>query len=353
MSFSYGNKLKITLFGQSHSEAIGIIIDGLPSGYEVDNDKICKFLSRRSGTEKLSTSRREVDVPCFLSGIADGKTCGAPLTAVLYNKDVRSSDYLSFSGIPRPSHADFVAVNKFGNYDFRGGGQFSGRMTAPICIVGAILIDLLLKSGIVIKSRIKSIHGINDDGLDLARVSETDFDGMDTMFPTINEDKADKMKEEILSAKQKGDSVGGEIECFVFGMPIGVGEPFFDSLESEIAKLMFSVPAVKGIAFGNVDCINLYGSENNDGFRMNENKVVTETNNSGGINGGISNGMPIAFTVAIKPTPSISIKQHSVDMQKKENVDLTITGRHDPCIVPRAAAVIESMTAIAIYNLLK
>lgn len=352
MSYSFGNNIKIMVFGQSHSQAIGVVIDGLPYGYAIDNDKINSLLDRRRGKKELSTPRREVDEVNFLSGLFDGKTCGAPVCAVIYNQDIKSKDYSKLAFIPRPSHADFTASVKYGNYDYRGGGQFSGRLTAPLCIVGAIAKDLLEKKGITVHTRIKSIHGVSDIPLDYAKVSKQDFDGLDCYFPVIDNGAKQKMEEEILTAKSQGDSVGGSIECFVLGMPIGVGEPNFNGLESEIARLVFSVPAVKGIEFGNgFNSTTLYGSENNDGFYFDGETPKTYTNNAGGINGGISNGMPIAFTVAIKPTPSIFKEQDSVNLNSKENEKLVIQGRHDPCITPRACAVIESVTALAILDL--
>ena len=353
MSYSLGNKLKITVFGQSHSDFIGVTIDGLPYGYKPNTELINEYLQRRSGLNDLSTCRREKDEVKFISGLLDGKTCGAPLTSIIENQDVKSKDYSKLKAVPRPSHADYVANVKYlSNYDYRGGGQFSGRMTTPLCIAGAIAIDLLSQQGITIKARIKSIKNV-EDGL-VSLTNEEPFTTADKFFPTIDEGKAEKMKEVILEAKSQGDSVGGKIECFIYGMPIGVGEPNFDSLESKISSYVFSIPAVKGIEFGNgFDATYLYGSENNDDFYFDNDIVKTKTNNSGGINGGISNGMPIVFTTAIKPTPSIYKEQNSVNLNTKSNETLIIEGRHDPCIVPRALPVIECMTALAIYDLIK
>ncbi len=353
MSYSFGNKLKITVFGQSHSEFIGVTIDGLPYGYIPNENLINYYLKRRSGVKELSTQRQETDEVRFISGLIDGKTCGAPLTCIIENKDVKSKDYTKLKDLPRPSHADYVANVKYmSNYDYRGGGQFSGRMTAPLCIAGAIAIDLLLQKGVTIKARIKSIMDVEDDAI--SYVTETPFVTNDEFFPTINTQKASKMKQIILDAKSQGDSVGGKVECFVYGLPIGIGEPNFDGLESRISSNVFSIPAVKGIEFGNgFDSTYLFGSNNNDEFYFIEDKVKTKTNNAGGINGGISNGMPIVFTTAIKPTPSIYKPQNSINLTTKSNETLIIEGRHDPCIVPRALPVIECMTALAIYDLLK
>ncbi len=353
MSYSFGKNIKVTVFGQSHAQAIGVVIDGLPYGYELNQEKINCLLDRRRGKSELSTTRREKDEVNYLSGIFDGKTCGAPLCAVIYNEDTKSKDYSKLKDIPRPSHADFTANQKYGNYDYRGGGQFSGRLTAPLCIAGAIAKDLLEEKGIFVKSRIKSILDICDEKLDLSKVTVKDFDGLDEYFPVIDQSAKQGMLNAILTAKSQGDSVGGKIECFVFGMPIGVGEPNFDGLESVISSLVFAVPAVKGIEFGNgFDATTIYGSQNNDGFYFDGTTVKTYTNNAGGINGGISNGMPIAFTVGIKPTPSIFKEQDSVNLSEQQNEKLLIQGRHDPCITPRACAVIESVTALAVLDLL-
>ena len=353
MSYSFGNNVKVTVFGQSHADAIGVVIDGLPYGYEINTQSIDALLERRKGKNQLSTMRREPDQVKFLSGLFNGKTCGAPVCAVIYNQDAKSGDYEKTKDIPRPSHADFTASEKYGNYDYRGGGQFSGRLTAPLCIAGAIAKDLLEEKGIYIKTRIKSILDIEDEKIDYATVSKADFDGLDQNFPVRSDDAKEKMENAVLTAKSNGDSVGGKVECFVLGMPVGVGEPNFDGFESVISRLVFAIPAVKGIEFGNgFDATKIFGSQNNDGFYFDGKTVKTYTNNAGGINGGISNGMPIAFTVGIKPTPTIFIEQDSVNLDKKENQKFIAQGRHDPCITPRACAVIESVTALAVLDLL-
>ena len=354
MYYNENEKIKISVFGQSHSQSIGVTIEGLPSGYTPNQELIKDFLDRRRGLSELSTARREKDEVTFISGLVDGKTCGAPLVAVIKNEDTKSKDYSKLKYTPRPSHADYVANMKYGeNYDYRGGGQFSGRMTAPLCIAGAIFSDLLNQKGIKIKAKIQSIKSVNDQHVDYASVTYNDLKDLDKYFPVKDEEKAKEMKESIVFAKSQGDSVGGKIQCFVFGMPVGVGEPNFDGLESVISSLMFTIPAVKGIEFGNgFEATTLYGSQNNDAFYYDGETVKTKTNNSGGINGGISNGMPIVFTVGIKPTPSIYKEQDTVNLLTKTNEKLVIEGRHDPCITPRAIPVVESMTALAIYQLL-
>ena len=307
MSSTYGTNIKISLWGQSHSEAIGVTIDGLPAGIKIDTDKLKRFMARRApGQSQYTTPRKETDEPHFLCGLVDGITCGAPLTAVIYNKDTRSGDYKNICDIPRPSHADFTAHIKYGgNQDVRGGGHFSGRLTAPLCIAGGICLQILEKEGILINAEISSIGGVD----------------------TSTED----MLAEIEKARADGDSVGGIIKCTVTGMPVGIGEPMFDGVENKISQAVFAIPAVKGIEFGNgFECAKMRGSENNDEFYMQDGKVKTRTNNHGGILGGITSSMPIVFNTAIKPTPSVGIEQNSISFSKNKNEKLIIKGRHDP-----------------------
>jgi len=328
MSNIYGKNIKISIFGQSHSPAIGVSIDGLPAGFKIDFDELRLFLRRRMpGQGSHTTKRREPDEPEFLSGLAGGITCGAPLTAIIRNTDMRSSDYDNLRDIPRPSHADYTAYIKYGeNRDFRGGGSFSGRLTAPLCIAGGICLQLLKREKIYIAAHIVQIGNITDS---------------ERMFAAIEE------------ARQAGDSLGGIIECAVTGVPAGIGEPMFDGMENRIAAIVFGIPAVKGIEFGNgFAAAGLRGSENNDAFIMQDGAVHTRTNNHGGILGGITSGMPVIFRAAFKPTPSIAIEQDSVSLSRRENVKLTVTGRHDPCIVPRAVPCVEAAAAIAIYDAL-
>ncbi len=350
---TFGNKIKITVFGQSHAESIGVTIDGLPTGFSIDTDKVQAFLDRRApGKNEYSTSRNEADIVEYVSGLADGKTVGAPLTAVIYNKDQHSKDYSELRAKMRPSHADYPANVKFGNsYDVRGGGQFSGRMTAPICIAGAIIMQCLKEKGIYIGAHIASVGNVKDKAFD-----NTNFDIEKLQsagkkdFPVLDDNAGINMKSLILQAKNNLDSVGGSIECMIVGMPIGSGEPMFEGLENIISQSVFAVPAVKGIEFGNgFECASLFGSQNNDEYYYDENKnVKTRTNNAGGICGGMATGMPVSFKVAMKPTPSIGKVQNTVNLVTGENDTLEIKGRHDPCIVPRAVPCIEAAAAIAI-----
>lgn len=350
---TFGEKIKITIFGQSHAEAIGVTIEGLPSGFEVDTDRVQKFLDRRApGKNQFSTQRNEADKVEYLSGLVDGKTCGAPLTAVIFNKDCHSKDYSELREKMRPSHADYPAGVKFGdNYDVRGGGQFSGRMTAPICIAGAILIQLLEKKDIYIGAHISSVGSIKDKKFDNTSL-DTDVlkSASRKEFPVLDDEVGEEMKRLIISAKENLDSVGGTIECMAIGVPVGVGEPMFEGLENVIAQSVFAIPAVKGIEFGlGFESSSLFGSQNNDEYYFDENgRVRTRTNNAGGICGGLCTGMPVSFRVAIKPTPSIAKPQNTVNLRTKENDVLEIHGRHDPCIVHRAVPCIEAAMALAL-----
>jgi Chorismate synthase len=321
MSSEFGKLVKFTIFGQSHSPAIGVVIDGIPAGEVINMDEIHKFMARRTPSDAVySTSRKEADIPEILSGIVDGITCGAPITAVIRNTDAKSKDYSDLINKPRPSHSDYAAFMKYGNaHDIRGGGHFSGRLTAPLCFAGAVCKQILKRHGITADTRIK------DEEL---------------------------MMKEIESAAADGDSVGGVIECVIDGIPAGVGEPMFDGLENKIAQAVFAVPAVKGIEFGSgFEGAKLRGSVNNDAYYIDNGNVKTLTNNNGGIIGGISNGMPVIFRVAIKPVPSISQLQKTVDLRTMTDTELTISGRHDTCIVPRALPCIESAALIAVLDL--
>ncbi len=353
MSCSYGDKIKIQIFGQSHCEMIGVVIDGLPAGITLDMDKILNFLKRRQGgNNAYSTPRKEEDIPNIVSGIVNGVTCGTPLTAIFENKNTKSQDYKNITTIPRPSHADYVAHIKYnGANDVRGGGHFSGRLTLPLCFAGAVCMQILEEKGIEIISHINNIGSVYDTPYNPVNVQKVDYK-IGELFVN-DKNKGEEMVNEIMLALQDGDSVGGSIECAVLGLPVGVGEPMFDGLENSIAKAVFAVPAVKGIEFGaGFKVCNMRGSENNDPYRYENNKVVTTSNNSGGITGGISTSMPLIFRAAIKPTPSIGKEQLSINLQTKENDVLAVRGRHDPCIIPRAVPCIEAAAAIAIINLL-
>jgi len=355
MSFSFGNKIKITVFGQSHSEKIGVVIDGLDAGTEIDELRLSEYMRRRApGNDAFSTPRKEADRVQFLSGLVNGKTCGAPVCAVIENTNVHSSDYDNLKDVFRPSHADFAAWAKFGdNRDVAGGGQFSGRMTATLCIAGGIFSQLLEKKGIYIGAHILSIGSVKDSSFDPVNVSNEDFVS-EKAFPVIDDEKGEAMKKLILSAKEEKDSVGGVIECAVCGVSAGYGDALFGGLEGKISSAVFSVPAVKGIEFGSgFFGSSLFGSENNDEFEIaSDGAVKTKTNNHGGILGGITSGMPIIFRTAIKPTPSIGKSQQSISIKRKENTELVIKGRHDPCIVKRAVVCIEAAVAIAMADLI-
>lgn len=349
MSSTYGEALKLSIFGQSHGAAIGITLDGIPAGLPVDLERLQSFLNRRApGQNDWSTPRREEDRPEILSGILDGYTCGAPIAAVIYNKNTRSADYGNLMDCPRPGHADYTAHIKYGGFqDAAGGGHFSGRLTAPLCIAGGLCKQWLEQEGIRIGAHISAIgNAIRDDLFDPI---SPDLGNVSEVFPTLNPTAAEQMRQAIAEAKKRGDSISGEIECAITGLPAGLGEPMFGGAESRIAQIVYGIPAVKGLCFGDVQP---YGSENNDSYTVADGAVRTLTNHCGGILGGITNGMPMIFRAAIKPTPSISIPQQSVSLSKMEDTELTVKGRHDPCIVPRAVPVIEAAAAIAIYDLI-
>ena len=350
MSSSFiGRRLRLSVFGQSHSGAIGMTLDGLPAGISVDINELRNFLARRApGSNDWSTPRKEADLPEFLCGIRDGYTCGAPVTAVIRNTNTNSSDYEQFSILPRPGHADYTAEIKFRGYqDYAGGGHFSGRLTAPLCIAGGILLQELKRHNIEIDARILSVGSIRDDTPFTQSVAEK-------LFPVSDDRAGEAMRKVIAEAKADGDSVGGIVECIIRNLPAGVGEPMFDGLENQISRIIFAIPAVKGLEFGSgFNAANMNGSRHNDAFYVSDSKIGTKTNHAGGILGGISNGMPVVFRVAFKPTPSIAKPQQSVNLRTLQEQILRITGRHDPCIVPRAVPVVEAAAAIAIYDLLE
>lgn len=351
----WGNNFKVSIFGESHGNGIGVVIDGIPSGLKLDMEFIENEMSRRApGKNGMSTPRKEADKVEILSGFFDGKTTGTPLCGIIRNTNTRSKDYNK--SLMRPGHADFTGFARYGaSHDFRGGGHFSGRITAPLVFAGAIAKSVLKDNGIFVGSHIKSVHNVSDKCFDLVNVNRELLDDIaQKEFPVIDDALGEKMKEEILAARDMQNSVGGEIECAAIGIPAGIGAPFFGSVESRISSMMFSVPAVKGIEFGKgFEFTSMYGKAANDEFYIDDDGAVkTYTNNNAGINGGISNGMPIVFTVAIKPTPSVSQKQRTIDLDEKKNTEIEIHGRHDPCIVHRAAVVVESGAAIALLDML-
>jgi chorismate synthase len=354
MSSQYGKKLRISIFGQSHSPAIGVNIDGLPAGIKIDIDELRGFLKRRApGQNDISTARAEDDAPEILSGLVNTVTCGAPLAIIIRNEDARSADYRELRDIPRPSHADFSAHIKYGGFqDVAGGGHFSGRLTAPLCSAGGICLQILRGLGISIGAHILRIGGAEDDPFDPVAVSVADFEAtLKNPLPVLKREAGEAMRQEILNAKEKGDSVGGIVECAAIGLPVGLGDPIFDGIENRIAGIVFGIPGVKGVEFGSGFAVaGRKGSENNDSFFMDGEKVRTRTNNSGGILGGITNGMPLLFRTAFKPTPSIGMEQDSVSLSRSENAVLQVKGRHDPCIVPRALPCVEAAAAIALYD---
>ncbi len=353
MSSMTGNKIKISVFGQSHSEGIGVVIDSLPAGKKIDLEKVYQFMERRApGRSILSTQRKEADKPEILSGLVNGVTCGVPLCAVIRNTNTRSADYNNIADTPRPSHADFSGFMRYNGFnDVAGGGHFSGRLTAPLCFAGAVCMQVLEEMGIKIQAHILRIKDVSDESFNPVSVAEMNIGKKP--FPVINEKAGEKMRAEIDKARLDCNSVGGIIECAVTGLRAGLGNPMFDGVENMLAKNIFGIPAVKGIEFGNgFGAAGLFGSENNDDFCIENGEIKTVTNNSGGINGGITNGMPIIFRAAFKPTPSIYKEQNSVSIKDKTEKKLKIEGRHDPCIVPRAVPVVEAVTAFTILDMI-
>lgn len=350
MKSCIGKNITLTLYGESHGEALGIILDGLASGIEINTDFISSQLELRKPKGRISTQRKEKDDFKILSGVFKNKTTGMPLHIQIENQNTRSHDY--HPELPRPSHADYAAHLKYHGYeDYRGGGHFSGRMTAPIVAAGAIALDILKKKGILIGSHIAQCHHIHDrEFMDF----EKDIQKCNaSSFSVLDGTKENEMKTFIEEAANRGDSVGGIIESCIYNLPSGIGEPFFHSLESELSHYLFSIPAVKGIEFGmGFDFVNHYGSEVNDEWQIHDGHITSRTNNNGGINGGISNGMPILLKTVIKPTASIYKKQNTVNLTTMKNDNLEIKGRHDPAIFHRARVVIDSMIALALLDLM-
>lgn len=355
MSSTFGKNIKISVFGQSHSDAIGVVIDGLPSGEPIDTDELAAFMSRRAPSDAAySTARRESDIPEIVSGLFDRHTCGAPLCAIIRNSDARSSDYSEIKDKPRPGHADLTAIMRYGEWrDYRGGGHFSGRLTAPLCVAGGICIQLLRRKGIHIGAHISSLCGISDTPYDPVKLTCSDLESGHGDFPVRSASASEKMKQLIADCRAVGDSVGGIIECGVVGFPGGIGDPMFDGLENRLSAALFAIPAVKGVEFGAGFAVgSMKGSENNDCFRMEDAGITCITNNAGGIAGGISTGMPIIFRIAVKPTPSIAADQQTVSLSGKTDCTLRVKGRHDPCILPRAVPAVEAVCAIVLADFL-
>lgn len=352
MSSVHGERLTLTIFGQSHGNAIGMTLTGVPAGLPIDLKALQLFLNRRApGQHNYDTPRKESDIPEFLSGIVDGYTCGAPITAIIRNNNTRSQDYEDLRIHPRPGHADYTASIKYnGHHDVAGGGHFSGRLTAPLCIAGGLCQQWLSIAGVKIGAYIESIGTITTNPYALNWCSP-DLSQISADFAVIDSDIAQNMKDAILQAKKDGNSLGGTIRCFITGYPAGIGDALFGGMEGKLSHILFGIPAVKGVEFGaGFEASKMFGSQNNDPFLVSDGIIQTATNNSGGILGGITNGMPLVFRVAIKPTPSISIPQQTVNLDTLQQETLSIKGRHDPCIVPRAVPVVEAAAAFALYD---
>ena len=356
MNHPFLRNLHLEIYGGSHDEKIGVRIVGLPAGEKIDVDELHAFLARRApSSTKYGTQRKEADTPHFLSGVENDTLTGELLEAVIYNTNMRSGDYPAIPDVPRPSHADFAALMKYGDaVDLRGGGHFSGRLTAPLCIVGGIARQILVRQGIRIGAHIASVGDVQDRPFDPSHVSAADFEAvLSHDFPVLDPAAGEGMKSLINTARSEGDSIGGVIECAVIGLKPGLGEHMFWGMENRISHLIFGVPGVKGIEFGaGFDITKMRGSDANDPFATDGERIYTTSNHSGGIQGGMTNGMPLTFRCAMKPTPSIAKEQNSVSLSRMENSKLTIGGRHDPCIVPRAVPVIEAVAALAVLDAL-
>ncbi|WRS28473.1 chorismate synthase [Oscillospiraceae bacterium MB08-C2-2] len=356
MSSSWGKNIKLSIFGESHGNGIGVVLDGLPAGEAIDMEELAVFQARRAPRKSaLSTARKESDGVKILSGFFEGHTTGTPLCGVLENTDTRSGDYKEMSALARPGHGDYTGFIRYSGYnDMRGGGHFSARLTAPLVFAGGIAKQILARRGIVIGGHIAQIHGIKDTSFDPVAVNAELLEAVTSKaFPVLDDSAGQAMEQAVKTAHSQGDSVGGIVECAAVGVPVGIGSPIFDGLENKLASIMFGVPAVKGIEFGaGFEAAQLTGSQNNDSFYMEGEQVRTKSNNHGGILGGISSGMPVVMRVAFKPTPSIAQTQQTVDFRKQEDAPLQIRGRHDPCVVLRAVPCVEACMALALLDCL-
>ena len=356
MSSIIGNKIKLSVFGESHGEAIGCVIDGLPNGIKLDFDEINREMARRApGNDKTATARKESDIPHILSGVLNGITTGAPLAMEIKNTNTSSGDYGNLMSVPRPSHSDYPAYVKYnGNNDVRGGGHFSGRLTAPIVFAGAVAKQILKTKGVTIGAHIIRIGSACDNLFDKNNICAAELDAVThKQFAVVNDESEAEMRACVEAARVNGDSIGGVIECAAVGLPVGLGGNMFDTVESRLSAALFGVPAVKGVQFGaGFDFAEMLGSQANDGYEMRNGKVALLSNNNGGILGGMTSGAPIIFSVVLKPTPSVSVPQKSVNLQTMENETLIVKGRHDPCVVPRAVSVIEGITAVTLLDLM-
>lgn len=365
MPSSFGTTLRVSVFGQSHSDAVGCSVEGLPSGFEPDMDQLRAFMARRApGQGAWTTPRKEADEPRVLSGLnPDGRTCGAPLAAIVENTNTRSGDYSNLVKVPRPGHADFTAWAKWhGNQDVPGGGHFSARLTAPLCFAGGIALQMLQARGVTVRAHLAQVGDAVDERFDvldnspeslahLAAQMSAVGQAPGQVLPTIDPKASEAMLAQIDDARRDLDSVGGMVECVTTGLPAGVGSPMFDGMENTIARAAFGIPAVKGIEFGaGFDVAHLRGHQNNDPYRMRDGACTPQTNNAGGILGGITTGAPLAFRLAIKPTSSISRPQDSVDLTTMSDTTLEVHGRHDPCVACRAVPVVEAVCALAVLD---
>ncbi len=356
MSATFGTRFRLTIFGESHGPAIGMVIDGLPAGMPIDEDAVAQDMARRApGNDPTATARREADRVRIVSGLLSGRATGAPLCGVIENTNVRPADYAQLSSLMRPGHADYAGHVKFRGYnDPRGGGAFSGRLTAPLVFAGSVARQLLAPMGVEIGAHIAAIAGVEDARFDPVRVDGERLRALRNLrFPLLDPSVEAAMRAAVQEARNAQDSVGGVIECAATGVRAGVGDPFFDSVESVTAHLLFSIPAIKAVEFGDgFGLAALRGSEANDPLRLREDRVVAASNHNGGVTGGITDGMPVLLRVAVKPTPSIAREQQTVDVAAMREATLRVQGRHDPCIVPRAVPVVESALAVALADLM-
>lgn len=356
MSSEFGKNIKLSIFGESHGRAIGCVIDGLPSGIRLDMHKIYVDMSRRApGKDKTSTPRLEKDIPNIISGVLDNVTTGAPLAMVIENTNTQSGDYSNLMTVPRPSHSDYPAYVKYnGNNDIRGGGHFSGRLTAPLVFAGAVAKQVLVQKGITVGAHIAKIGSVQDEMFDKNNITAEQLNKLSAAaFSTISSQAQEKMREVIEEARMKQDSVGGIIECAAIGLPVGLGANIFSTVESQLSSILFGIPAVKGVEFGaGFDFAEMKGSQANDAYCIKNGKVALKTNNNGGVLGGMTSGAPLVVSVAIKPTPSISQPQQSVNLQTMQEETLVIQGRHDPCIVGRAVPVVEAAIAFGLLDMM-
>ncbi len=355
MSSGFGNRLKVSIFGQSHGDAIGVVVDGLPAGFQVDEAALARFMARRAPGGTLTTPRSEADTPRFLSGLLDGMTCGAPLCAMIENTNTRSRDYSDLCDLPRPSHADYPATVKYHGFaDARGGGHFSGRLTAPLCVAGGIALQILQKNGITVGAHVAAVGDVHDVPFDPVAVTAADLALPATRTPAVLDPTAGENMAALITAVAKdGDSIGGVVECAAIGLPAGLGAPLYDGIENRLAKNLFGIPAVKGVEFGaGFAAAAMRGSEHNDPYRRAGMGVVTATNHAGGVLGGITTGMPLVVRAAFKPTPSIAKEQTTLRLSNGELDTLAVHGRHDPCVVLRAVPVVEAVTALTVLDML-